>query len=211
MDQKPCYFCVSDGGINMKRVPSHLRKIKWVNLLLSALWLLCGLALLIWPRISSEVICYVLGGLCLVCGIGKLLGYFSKDPYRLAFQFDLALGILCLVLGIILIFFSRAILSLLPVIVGIYTVVSGVFKLQTAFEAKRFGMNKWWGMLLISLVTIAIGVVLFLRPFSSAMLVIRFMGLAILADGIQDLTATAYTVNTKPNGIIIDVDDFREV
>ena len=153
----------------------------------------------------------MLGGLCLVCGIGKLLGYFSKDPYRLAFQFDLALGILCLVLGIILIFFSRAILSLLPVIVGIYTVVSGVFKLQTAFEAKRFGMNKWWGMLLISLVTIAIGVVLFLRPFSSAMLVIRFMGLAILADGIQDLTATAYTVNTKSNGIIIDVDDFREV
>ena len=114
-------------------------------------------------------------------------------------------------LGLLLIFFSGAILSLLPAIVGIYTVVSGVFKLQTAFEAKHFGLSKWWGMLLISLVTIALGVVLLLRPFSSAMLLIRFMGLAILADGIQDLTTTAYTVKTKPNGIIVDVDDFREV
>ena len=195
----------------MKRVSPHLQKIKWVNLLLSALWLLCGLALLLWPRISSEIICYVLGVLCLICGVGKLLGYFSKDLYRLAFQFDLALGILCLVLGLLLIFFSGAILSLLPAIVGIYTVVSGVFKLQTAFEAKHFGLSKWWGMLLISLVTIALGVVLLLRPFSSAMLLIRFMGLAILADGIQDLTTTAYTVKTKPNGMIVDVDDFREV
>ena len=64
----------------MKRVSPHLQNIKWVNLLLSALWLLCGLVLLLWPRISSEIICYVLGVLCLFCGIGKLLGRFSRDP-----------------------------------------------------------------------------------------------------------------------------------
>ena len=193
------------------RLLKNLKAVKYAYSIFACALIAFGLAVLLKGWFPAEP--FMLFGGILMIGFGaiRILGYFSKDPYRLAFQFDLALGILCLVLGIILIFFSRAILSLLPVIVGIYTVVSGVFKLQTAFEAKRFGMNKWWGMLLISLVTIAIGVVLFLRPFSSAMLVIRFMGLAILADGIQDLTATAYTVNTKPNGIIIDVDDFREV
>ncbi|MGN0979754.1 MAG: HdeD family acid-resistance protein [Candidatus Avoscillospira sp.] len=195
----------------MDRRFSHLKGIKWTYLLFSALWLLAGVVLLIWPRFSSEVICIALGVLCMLYGIVKLFGYFSRDPYRLAFQFDLALGILCLVLGIVLIFFSRAILSLLPVIVGIYAVVGGVFKLQTAFEAKRFGMRKWWGMLVLSLLTMALGVVLLVWPFSGAMLAIRFMGLAMIMSGVEDLTATAYTVKTKPNGTVIDVDDFWEV
>lgn len=195
----------------MKRHASYLRQIKWIYLLLDLLWLLAGLALLIWPGFSSMLICRCLGVLCLVYGIIKLFGYFSKDPYRLAFQFDLALGIFFLVLGAALLFFSHALLSLLPVLVGVFTVVGGVFKLQTAFDARRFGMGKWWGMLLLSLAVIAIGAILLVRPFQSAMLAVRFMGLAILLSGIQDLTTTAYTVKTKPNGVIIDVDDFREV
>ena len=195
----------------MKRHASYLRQIKWIYLLLDLLWLLAGLALLIRPGFSSMFICRCLGVLCLVYGVIKLFGYFSKDPYRLAFQFDLALGIFFLVLGAALLFFSHALLSLLPVLVGVFTVVSGVFKLQTAFDARRFGMGKWWGMLLLSLAVLAIGAILLVRPFQSAMLAVRFMGLAILLSGIQDLTTTAYTVKTKPNGVIIDVDDFREV
>lgn len=189
----------------------NLKHVKGTYLLLSLLWLLAGLALLIWPGFSSEVICYALGALCVAYGVVKLLGYLSKDPYRLAFQFDLALGILCIVMGCVLLFFSKAVISMLPILVGIFTLVSGVFKLQTAFDAKRFGMSKWWGLLLLSLLTMIIGVILLLRPFESAMLAIRFMGLAILADGVQDLTSTAYTVKTKPNGTVIDVDDFWEV
>ena len=189
----------------------HLKQIKGTYLLLDILWLLGGLALLIWPDTSTTLICRALGILCAIYGVVKLFGYFSKDPYRLAFQFDLALGIFCLILGIVLLFFSNTLLCLLPVLVGLFTVVSGAFKLQTALEAKRFGMEKWWAMLLLSLAVIAVGAVLLVRPFQSAMLAFQFMGLAIVLYGIQDLTTTAYTVKTKPNGIIIDVDDFREV
>lgn len=195
----------------MNRRVSLLRGVKWTYLLFAALWFLAGLALLIWPRFSSSLVCYVLGILCALYGVVKLFGYFSKDPYRLAFQFDLALGLLCIVLGGVLLFFSKAVLSLLPVIVGVFTVVSGVFRLQTAFEARRFGLKKWWGLLILSLAVMAAGVVLIVRPFGTAMLAFRFMGLAMLVNGVQDVTATAYTVKTKPNGIVIDVDDFREV
>lgn len=195
----------------MNRRYSRLKGVKWTYLLLAALWLLAGLALLIWPNFSSRAVCRILGILCVLYGVVKLIGYFAKDPYRLAFQFDLALGIFCIVLGCVLLFFSRAVLSLLPVIVGIFSVVSGVFKLQTAFEAKRFGMRKWWGLLILSLAVMAVGVVLLVRPFATAMLAFRLIGVAMMINGVQDVTATAYTVKTKPNGIVIDVDDFREV
>lgn len=195
----------------MNRRSSHLKQIKGTYLLLTGLWLLSGLVLLVWPRFSSSLICTVLGVLCAVYGVIKLFGYFSRDPYKLAFQFDLALGILCLIFGAVLLFFPEALLSLLPVLIGLFSLVSGVFKLQTAFEAKRFGMRKWWGMLLLSLVTIAAGAVLLVQPFQSALLAIRFIGLAVLVTGFQDLATTAYTVNTRSNGVIIDVDDFREL
>ena len=126
-------------------------------------FMLLGLALLLFPGLSSRIICYALGGLCLVWSVVKLIGYFSRDPYRLAFQFDLALAVFCLILGLVLIFFSKAVLSFLPVIVGIYTVVSGVFKLQTAFEARRFGIGwamhwgnpKAWGLAALLVAVIA--------------------------------------------------------
>ncbi len=192
---------------------SRLRRVKGTYLIFSILSLLLGLALLLFPGISSRVICYLLGGLSLAWAAVKLIGYFTKDPYRLAFQFDLALGIFCLILGLVLIFFSKAALSFLPVIVGIYTVVSGVFKLRTAFEARRFGIGSWIWMLLASVAAIVVGALVLVLPYQTALLGIRLMGLAILLGGIEDLTATACTVNTKKreNGAVIDVDDFWEV
>lgn len=195
----------------MKRHISDLKHIKGTYLLLDGLWLLAGLVLLIWPKFSSDLICHALGILCAVYGVVKLFGYFSRDPYKLAFQFDLALGIFLLILGAVFLFFSEALLSLLPIIVGLIAVINGVFRLQSAIEARRFGMEKWWILLVFSLVNVILGVVLLLRPFQSAMLAVRLMGLSILLSGLQDLTATAYTVNTRSNGTIIDVDDFREV
>ena len=186
----------------------HGKGVKGTYLLFSILWLAAGLALLIWPRFSSEVICTALGFLCILYGVVRLIGYFSN---RQAFRFDLVMGLLCLILGAVLVFFSRTLLSLLPVIVGIYAVVSGIFKLQTALDARRAGLNKWWGILLLSLATIVLGVILLLRPFDSAMFALRFVGLAMILSGVEDLTSTAYTVKAKPNGTVIDVDDFEEV
>ena len=68
----------------------------------SMLWCAAGLLLIFLPGTSVKILCMAAGGLLTVCGIIKIIGYFSKDLYRLAFQFDLALGLLCLLLGLIL-------------------------------------------------------------------------------------------------------------
>ena len=68
----------------------------------SMLWCAAGLLLIFLPGTSVKLLCMAAGGLLTVCGIIKIIGYFSKDLYRLAFQFDLALGLLCLLLGLIL-------------------------------------------------------------------------------------------------------------
>ena len=63
----------------------------------------------------------------------------------------------------------------------------------------------------MSVAAIAVGALVLILPYQTALLGIRLMGLAIIVGGIEDLTATACTVNTKKNGTVIDVDDFWEV
>ena len=62
-----------------------------------------GAALLFAPQLGLRTLCVVYGVFLIVYGVTKLSGYFAKDLFQLAFQFDLALGIVSIVLGIIII------------------------------------------------------------------------------------------------------------
>ena len=64
-------------------------------------------------------------------GLVKIVGYCSKDLYRLAFQFDLAFGILLVALGVILIIRTDAMVNLICIVMGICV-------LQTRSSKYRF-------------------------------------------------------------------------
>lgn len=62
-----------------------------------------GAALLFMPQLGLKTMCMLYGVFLIIYGVTKLSGYFAKDLFQLAFQFDLALGIVSIVLGIIII------------------------------------------------------------------------------------------------------------
>ena len=80
-----------------------IKKAKHAYITISVIMLVLGLVLLIWPKMSLSVLCYLIGAMLIIGGVVKLVGYFSKDLYRLAFQFDLAFGILSILLGVVFI------------------------------------------------------------------------------------------------------------
>ena len=88
-----------------------IRSIKVSFIAVSVVLIALGLWLLICPGVSSAAICVALGAVSVLYGTIKLLGYFSNDLYRLAFQFDLAVGILSIILGMLLILRPDAVLS----------------------------------------------------------------------------------------------------
>lgn len=72
-----------------------------------------GAALLFAPQLGLRTLCVVYGVFLIVYGVTKLSGYFAKDLFQLAFQFDLALGIVSIVLGIIIIKKTEYIIEIL--------------------------------------------------------------------------------------------------
>lgn len=95
------------------RSVKFMRAAKTSYIVLSALYCVFGVLLIAVPDFSMKLLGILVG--CMMIGFGavKLMGYFSRDLYRLAFQFDLAYGILLIVLGLICARASRAACELL--------------------------------------------------------------------------------------------------
>ncbi|MFR8547858.1 MAG: HdeD family acid-resistance protein [Lachnospiraceae bacterium] len=173
-----------------------IKRAKDAYIAVSVLMLLIGSCLIIWPKTSLAVFCTVAGIAMVVFGVVKLFGYFSKDLYRLAFQFDLALGILSVLFGLVIAIHPYNLIACVPVIMGIFVMLDGVFKIQTALDARQFGLKAWWMVMLLAVVSGGFGLLLVLNPFEGAAAMMILLGVTIVADGIQNLLVVLYTVQT---------------
>lgn len=196
-----------------------IKRAKSTYIAVSVIMVILGAVLMLNPGLSMLTLCYLIGGLMVIFGITRLVGYFSKDLFRLAFQFDLALGIFCMLAGIVILVHPNNIMKLLPVIIGLFVTIDGVFKMQTAIDSKRFGLKCWYAILVLAAVTCVFGLLLIIDPFAGGKALMIFFGATMMIDGIQNLCVVLYTVKTV-GGIrkdvererkTIETDNYREV
>ncbi len=176
-----------------------MRTAKTGYIVVSLLLCLFGGMLLCKPDFSTALIGSLAGWLMIAFGIFKLIGYFSRDLYRLAFQFDLAFGVLMLVIGIILLTKPENLLQFICIVTGLSVTADSLLKLQTAADAKRFGIGRWWMILLAGILTGVLGILLLTRPAASANLLVRLFGAVMLAEGILNLVTVLLTVKIVRN------------
>ena len=164
-----------------------IRAAKIGSILLSVLTCALGLLLALRPGLSLFLIGRVVGATMVVFGVVKLVGYFAKDLYRLAFQFDLAFGILLITVGAILLAKPLGTAGLLCAALGVVLLADGLLRVQTALDARRFGLNTWWLMLALAVITGAVGALLALCPATGAEALTQLLGISLLAEGALNL------------------------
>ena len=142
-----------------------------------------GIVLIAVPNFSVSLLCRLGGGILILFGIVKIISYCSNDLYRLAFQYDLAIGILLIALGAILILRTRIMTSLICVLLGIYTLADALLKIQISVDSKAFGIRQWWLILVVAIITGVVGFLLVFRPSENARIVMILLGLALLMEG----------------------------
>lgn len=188
----------------------QLKLAKNAYIVMSILFVALGACLIIWPDCSMAVFCTAVGIMLIVYGLIKILGYFSRDFYCLAFQFDLAFGVLLAAVGIIIIVRRDVVLNLIFGIFGILILADALFKIQISIDAKKFGLNLWWRILLVAILTGTLGFMLLIRPFEAAEVMMILVGVSILFEGILNLCVVVYTVKIIKNQKqdIIDMDEY---
>ena len=180
-----------------------LRTAKIGYIIISAILCALGILLITRPDMSLSLIGVIVGVVLIVFGVIKLIGYFSKDLYRLAFQFDLAFGILLIALSVVILIRPENMM-------GIAILADGLFKIQTALDARRFGLRTWWLILSLAIIAGVIGAVLVFRPTESARIVTMLLGMSLLAEGILNLCVALCAVkiirHQQPDVIEIDIE-----
>ena len=172
--------------------PMRIAKIGYI--VMSVMFCIAGALFIALPDISITMIGISMGIAMIVFGIVKLVGYFSRDLFRLAFQFDLEFGILLLVLGLIVLIRPDDLMSFICIAIGISILTDGLFKVQIALDSKRFGIKSWWVILALAVVAGTIGVFLIFRSAKSAQFLTVLLGVSILAEGILNLYTVISTV-----------------
>ena len=148
----------------------------------SILYIGLGAVLFFFPDLTTGLICTAVGLLLLAYGAMAVLGFFVRrgDSGSYRFQFELILGIFSAVLGGLFLWNSRFILSILPVLFGLYILVDGLVNLKRGLDLRAFGM---------AVVSLALAAVILWNPFATQRLLVKIIGVTFLYQGAADLWA----------------------
>lgn len=187
-------------------IPMRIAKLGYIAV--SIVLFSLGILLICLPVISMLMVGRVLGAVLILFGGIKLVGYFSKDLFRLAFQYDLQFGILVLIIGMIVILKPAEAVNLLFMAMGIVLLADSLFKIQIAIDSKKFGISKWWGILALAIVVGAVTLILVFKPSESARIMAILLGATLIAEGGLNLFVVITTVkiikHQYPDSIEID-------
>lgn len=167
------------------------KEMKWSMLLSAALYMVLGLILVIFPATTAYTICYMIAGIAIVIGLVNLVVYFTRNITRNYYRNDFVTGLLMVVLGIFVIYKANLVIALVPFIIGLCIIVSGLFKLQGALDVQRMGGNSVV-ILGLAIVNVVVGILMVINPFESAILLYRLLGVGLLFSGLTDMASTLY-------------------
>ena len=171
-----------------------VRAAKIVSVVLSLMLCILGILLLTWPEGVASSRRFLFGVFAVLLGGAKIFGYFTNDLYRIAFQFDLAMGALVAIFGILLLSVPSFLESRLVGAVVVYVLLDGLVRVQTAVDAQRFGMKHWY-LLLLGAMALVGGVLAMVLVGSEDHLL--WMGSVLIADAAINFFVFMYTVRVR--------------
>ena len=156
------------------------------GVLLSILMIVLGLLLALWPGHVMNTALTLLG-IALVVGSGLLIYSWYSGRGKNSSVITLAEGILLAVVGLAVLITPRFLISIVPFAVGAMIALNGIFNLAQAFDQRRERYNHWIASLAMAILTIVLGLLIMLNPFSTMEVLVVAIGVIIIYNGVSNL------------------------
>lgn len=170
----------------------QIKGMKWQSMITAALFVILGIVLIIYPETTAETICYVVGIAGVVIGIFTILTYLFRDVEKNYFRNDFVVGMVEVILGAFVLYKAALIIELIPCVLGMLVVFSGIGKLQNYIDLRQMKSQKGLPFLITAIVNMIFGILLVVNPFGGAALLYVLLGVGLLLSGITDTFATLY-------------------
>jgi len=155
-------------------------------ILTAVLLLLLGLTLIIWPLASQRLICYLVGAVCLIYGISRIVKTWraSRD---LGFESSYLSGILVCLIGLLFLIKADALIAIFGTLIGIALTADSLVKLQVALQMKKFSNPRWHIHTICAAVLLVLGLVLLFDPFAGTSAIAIVSGIALVIDAAMNI------------------------
>ncbi|MCR4896848.1 MAG: DUF308 domain-containing protein [Lachnospiraceae bacterium] len=158
----------------------------------SVCYIVVGLVAIIMPEDMLKLLIYIVGGACIVGGAVFVINYLIRDVKINYFRNDFLHGLVAILLGIIVILKWETVISMVPLCLGILVMISGCIKLQNAIDLKRMDSKSWVRLLVVAVINLILGAILVANPFTTAVVLLRALGVGLIFSGVTDLLSTRF-------------------
>ena len=174
--------------------PEIMEKLKKNWIASAVLCIVVGLILLLWPESTLTSVGYVLGGIAIAMGVIRVVRYFKQaHTYPVIFQSDLVVGLFSFGLGLFMIRSPQTVMGLIPMLFAIVIIGFGVANILRAVDAKRAGISLWRLLLVLAILTLALGWLILANPFASLAVTVMVIGAGLIYEGVSDLVTVFLT------------------
>jgi uncharacterized membrane protein HdeD (DUF308 family) len=146
-----------------------------------------GVALLIKPLLSLEIVCYVIGLLTIIIGIVNIYHGAKAQQNGGIGSVAVAGGIALIILGMFFILARRLLIAVFPIFIGIVVLIDSVFKLTAGIGLRNDGVGSGFVLSIVSIVMIVLSFIMILNPFGAASFLTRLLGILMIIDGAVNL------------------------
>ncbi len=142
---------------------NYLKNLKWDMIVFSLGCIAMGILMAFFPQDVEKIMSICLAILMFIYAIRHTTEYFRRRNMNGFTGYELVLAVIFLVIGIVCLTQMDKLMTLLAYFIAAIVLVSGLLKIEGAFDLKRMG-SKWIPMLVIGLIFILLAIVFFIYP-----------------------------------------------
>lgn len=168
-------------------IKNYIKKYEKYSILTSILMIVLSIFLIWKPVKSMDLFVIFFAAILVVEGVSSFISYFTMEKEDRLFSFDLIMGIMTLLAGVFVFLYRKELISLFPMILGIWMIGTNLFKLQLSINLSTVGYRGWIWLLLSNILMIIVGLLLIVKPFTIAITFTTLAGIFLLVTEIINL------------------------
>lgn len=177
---------------------AQLTRNWWMPLIRGIAAILFGVAALVWPQITLEVLVFLFGAFALADGVFALVAGIMASGADGGLRWSLVLsGIVGIGAGLITFFWPGVTATVLLSIIIAWAIISGVLEIVAALRMREVIDNEWL-YILSGALSVLFGVLALVYPNSGALSIVWMIAIFAIAYGIT-LVGFAFRVRSVGN------------
>ena len=161
---------------------------------ISFFYILLGLVMIFFPKISEVYIIYAICAVLIVLGILLIVRYFRNECFKDLQSYGFSAGVLAIVAGVCIMMNAGEIAESFGMVLGICILLTSVVKLQDAVDLNAMENRSWFIFLIIALAFVVASVLILLDPMDKNDENFTYIYYILIADGAFGLFDTVYMI-----------------